>query len=544
MQVLGNYNMLANMGRADMSQAEKSRANKNAAKGRDNELEIFSPKAVREAAAEPEPGPSRKVELNELAKQVAELFSADSVSPDLIAGLVRICEFLGLLAIALGIITFYVPTMGLEYVKHTGAAFLGTILTVCFIQALDGYQIATLRNFISQFSKAVTGFTLALMVLVVIGFFSKTSAEFSRLWFGLWFVIGCGIIAAYRSGVWLLVRRLMSDGRLERRAVIVGGGEPAAELIRSLEAQRNSDIRICGIFDDRDDERSPPIIAGYPKLGTVAELVEFGRMARVNMLIVSLPISAEKRVLQLLKRLWVLPVDIRLSAHTNKLRFRPRSYSYEGSLPFLDVFDKPIADWDAITKRVFDIVISIVALVMLSPLMLAAAIAIRMESKGPVIFRQRRYGFNNEVIEVLKFRSMYHELADPDARQVVTKGDARVTKVGKFIRKTSIDELPQLVNVLKGNLSLVGPRPHAVNAHTENKLWDEVVDGYFARHKVKPGVTGWAQVNGWRGEVDNAVKIRERVNCDLYYIENWSLMLDLYILAITPFKLMNTDNAY
>jgi Undecaprenyl-phosphate glucose phosphotransferase len=267
-------------------------------------------------------------------------------------------------------------------------------------------------------------------------------------------------------------------------------------------------------------------------------------MARVNMLIVSLPISAEKRVLQLLKRLWVLPVDIRLSAHTNKLRFRPRSYSYEGSLPFLDVFDKPIADWDAITKRVFDIVISIVALVMLSPLMLAAAIAIGMESKGPVIFRQRRYGFNNEVIEVLKFRSMYHELADPDARQVVTKGDARVTKVGKFIRKTSIDELPQLVNVLKGDLSLVGPRPHAVNAHTENKLWDEVVDGYFARHKVKPGVTGWAQVNGWRGEVDNAVKIRERVNCDLYYIENWSLMLDLYILAITPFKLMNTDNAY
>jgi Undecaprenyl-phosphate glucose phosphotransferase len=530
MQVLGNYNMLANKSRAD--------------KGREGGNSIFSPKAVREAAAEPEPGASRKVELNELAKQVAELFSADSVSPDLIAGLVRISEFLGLLAIALGIITFYVPSDGMDYIKHAGAAFFGTILTVCFIQALDGYQIATLRNFISQFSKAVTGFTLALLVLVVIGFFSKTSAEFSRLWFGLWFVIGCGVIGAYRSAVWLMVRRLMADGRLERRAVIVGGGEPAAELIRSLEAQRNSDIRICGIFDDRDDERSPPIIAGYPKLGTVPELVEFGRMARVNMLIVSLPLSAEKRVLQLLKRLWVLPVDSRLSAHTNKLRFRPRSYSYEGSLPFLDVFDKPIADWDAITKRVFDIAVSLVALVLLSPLMLATAIAIRMESKGPVIFRQRRYGFNNEVIEVLKFRSMYHELADPDAKQAVTKGDARVTRVGRFIRKTSIDELPQLVNVLKGDLSLVGPRPHAVNAHTENKLWDEVVDGYFARHKVKPGVTGWAQVNGWRGEVDNAVKIRERVNCDLYYIENWSLMLDLYILAITPFKLMNTDNAY
>ncbi len=506
--------------------------------------EIFTPKAVREASAEPGVGHARKVELNELAKQVAELFSADSVAPNLISGLTRIFEFLCLLAMALGIISFYLPADGADFLKHAGAAFFGSILAICFIQALDGYQITSLRNFIAQYTKALTGFTMALLVLVVIGFFSKTSADFSRLWFGLWFVMGSVVLAAYRTAVWLTVRRLMSDGRLERRAVIVGGGAPAEELIRSLEAQRNSDIRICGIFDDRDDSRSPPIVAGYPKLGTVPELVEFGRMARVNMLIVSLPLSAEKRVLQLLKKLWVLPVDIRLSAHANKLRFRPRSYSYEGSLPFLDVFDKPIADWDAITKRVFDVVVSAVALVLLSPLMIATAIAIRWESKGPVIFRQRRYGFNNEVIEVLKFRSMYHEMSDPDAKKVVTRNDPRVTRVGRFIRKTSIDELPQLINVLRGELSLVGPRPHAVNAHTENKLWDEVVDGYFARHKVKPGVTGWAQVNGWRGEVDSAVKIRERVNCDLYYIENWSLLLDLYILVLTPFKLLNTDNAY
>ncbi|MEM7463212.1 MAG: undecaprenyl-phosphate glucose phosphotransferase, partial [Pseudomonadota bacterium] len=333
-------------------------------------------------------------------------------------------------------------------------------------------------------------------------------------------------------------------GRLERRAVIVGGGEPAAELIRSLETQPDGDIRICGIFDDRDDERSPALVAGYPKLGTIPELVEFGRMARIDMLIVSLPLSAENRVLQLLKRLWVLPVDIRLSAHTNKLRFRPRSYSYEGALPFLDVFDKPIADWDAIMKRAFDLFFSVVAIILLFPLMVATAIAIRVESKGPVIFRQKRYGFNNEVIEVLKFRSMYNDRADPTAKQVVTKNDPRVTRVGRIIRKTSIDELPQLFNVLKGELSLVGPRPHAVNAHTANRLWDEVVDGYFARHKVKPGVTGWAQINGWRGEVDTNEKIMQRVNHDLYYIENWSLLFDLYILSITPFKLLNTENAY
>ena len=286
------------------------------------------------------------------------------------------------------------------------------------------------------------------------------------------------------------------------------------------------------------------MVAGYPKLGTIAELVEFGRRARIDMLIVSLPISAESRVLAMLKKVWVLPVDIRLSAHTNKLRFRPRSYSYEGAVPFLDVFDKPIADWDSVLKRAFDIVFSSIALVLLSPIMLATAIAIRMESKGPIIFRQKRFGFNNEVIEVLKFRSMFHEMSDADAKVVVTKNDPRVTKVGRFIRKTSIDELPQLINVLRSELSLVGPRPHAVNAHTKNQLWDEVVDGYFGRHKVKPGVTGWAQIKGWRGEVDNEEKIRRRVEHDLYYIENWSILLDLYIVMITPFKLIHSENAY
>ncbi|MEC9343270.1 MAG: undecaprenyl-phosphate glucose phosphotransferase [Pseudomonadota bacterium] len=505
---------------------------------------VFSMEALREVADDQDRREMRAVQLNEMARQVAELFSSDSVSPFLISGLVRIGEFLGLAAIAIAIKYFYLGEGSEPLVLYAAAVTLGTALTLTFVQAIDGYQISTLRLFVNQFSKAAAGFTLAMVVLVIIGFFAKISVEYSRLWFASWYVLGLGFLFAYRGCVAIYVRRAIASGRLERRAVIVGGGEPAAELIRSLEAQPDSDIRICGIFDDRGGDRSPAIVAGYPKLGTVPELVEFARRARIDMLIVSLPLSAEKRVLQLLKRLWVLPVDIRLSAHTNKLRFRPRSYTYEGSVPFLDLFEKPIANWDAIMKRIFDVFFSVVALILLSPLMIAAAIAIRLESKGPIIFRQKRFGFNNEVVEVLKFRSMYHEMADPDARRVVTKNDPRVTRVGAFIRKTSIDELPQLVNVLKGELSLVGPRPHAVNAHTQNRLWDEVVDGYFARHKVRPGVTGWAQINGWRGEVDSEDKIRERVNCDLFYIENWSLLFDLYILFMTPFRLFNTDTAY
>jgi exopolysaccharide biosynthesis polyprenyl glycosylphosphotransferase len=187
----------------------------------------------------------------------------------------------------------------------------------------------------------------------------------------------------------------------------------------------------------------------------------------------------------------------------------------------------------------------LVALVLLSPVMLVTAIAIKLESKGPVLFRQKRHGFNNELIDVYKFRSMYTDRTDATASKLVTKNDPRVTKVGRFIRKTSIDELPQLFNVLKGELSIVGPRPHALQAKAANLPYYEAVDGYFARHRVKPGMTGWAQINGWRGETDTVEKIMQRVNHDLYYIEKWSLLLDAYIVVMTPVSLFSrNENAY
>jgi exopolysaccharide biosynthesis polyprenyl glycosylphosphotransferase len=240
----------------------------------------------------------------------------------------------------------------------------------------------------------------------------------------------------------------------------------------------------------------------------------------------------------------VLPVDIRLSAYGQKVRYRPRAYSYIGNLPCLDVFDRPLGDWGPILKTAQDKVIATVALVLLSPIVAIVGLAVKLESKGPIIFKQKRFGFNNELIEIYKFRSMYTDRTDKDAAQLVTKHDPRVTKVGRFIRRTSLDELPQLINVLKGDLSLVGPRPHATKAKAGEELYEHVVDGYFARHKVKPGITGWAQINGWRGETDTAEKIERRVEHDLFYIENWSLTFDLYILARTPLALLNTDQAY
>jgi len=482
--------------------------------------------------------------LSPVARQVALQYRRDTMSPVMVSGVMRIVEFAVLLLSGLQI---YAGHVGLEthLFWHYPIVIVGVSLTAVILMELsDCYQMPALRNPISQAPRILLIWSV-LFALVTLGlFFLKISEEFSRLWLGAWYLSGLALIFILRMIAARLFRRWARNGRMERRAVIVGGGKNAEVLIRSIEQQPYNDIRICGIFDDRDDTRSPPVVAGYPKLGNVDELIEFARIARIDMLIVSLPITAEARVLTMLRKLWVLPIDIRLSAHTTHLRFRPRAYSYIGAVPMLDIFDRPIHDWDWVAKRVFDIFFSLVGIIVFSPVMIATAIAIKLDSKGPVIFKQKRHGFNNEEIEVYKFRSMYADQSDPTARKPVTRGDPRVTRVGRFIRKTSIDELPQFFNALFGSLSLVGPRPHAVAAEAHNRLFDEVVDGYFARHRVKPGVTGWAQINGWRGELDTEEKIRKRIEYDLYYIENWSLWFDLKILLLTPIRLLDTRNAY
>lgn len=487
--------------------------------------------------------PSASSGLSAGALQLAQSLGGKGVSVPVLTGFVRLADILLIVAgAALATVSGGEPfAAGWAHVFTTCAAVL---VTLAFFQAADVYQVTVMRQGLSQLGRVAAGWTLVFAMFALLRSTTGIGTGLSDAWIGSWFALGLAGLCLSRFAVYSLVRNWMNTGRLERRAIIVGGGTAAAELIHELEAQPDNDIRICGIFDDRSNDRSPPVVAGYPKLGNISALVEFARLARIDMLIVCIPLRAEKRVLELLKKLWILPVDIRLSAHTDKVRFRNRGASLIGTVPFVDVVEKPIADWDMVAKRIFDLVFASLAIVTLFPVMIAAAIAIKLDSKGPVLFRQKRYGFNNEIIDVLKFRSMYTDMSDPDAKQVVTKGDPRVTKVGRFIRKTSIDELPQLFNVLAGSLSLVGPRPHAVNAHTDNATWDDVVDGYFARHKVKPGVTGWAQINGWRGEVDTPEKIQKRVECDVYYIENWSIMFDLRILFLTPFRLLNTENAY
>lgn len=506
----------------------------------------------REAVTEFDDGEMLSVKegaLNPLAARIASEYRTDTVSPAMLTGILLLAEFFALFAIAAGIMIGYVgldlsAPDGFEF-RYGLTAAIGSAAFVLLLQLMDCYQTRALRQPLISFSKIFLGWSATFAFLLIGVFFLKLSEEFSRVWFASWYLSGLVYLFIERLLLNHLVRSWGRNGTMERRAVIVGGGKSAEKLIRSLEQQSDSEIRICGLFDDRDNDRSPPIVAGYPKLGNIEELVEFSRRARISMLIVALPFSAESRVLAMLKKLWVLPVDIRLSAHSSNLHFRPRTYSYIGKLPMFDIFDRPIRDWDSVAKRAFDIVFSVLGIIVLSPIMLGAYLAVKLTSKGPGLFVQERHGFNNEIIRVFKFRSMYVDQQDLSARNAVTKDDPRVTPVGRFIRKTSIDELPQFFNALRGDLSLVGPRPHAVYAQSQNKLYGEVVDGYFARHRVKPGVTGWAQINGWRGEIDHDDKIKMRTECDLYYIENWSVLFDLKILFMTPISLITkSDNAY
>jgi Undecaprenyl-phosphate glucose phosphotransferase len=509
---------------------------------------IFEAAAAVSSAVKSLPRPivqSSPRPLSPLAVMVAAQEFKPAYSPIVVAGTVRLIEFALVNLVGLAVYFAYVvPKHG--FALYYACSIVGiAVMAMLAFQIADIYQVQAFRGHEKQYMRLASAWSVVLLLAIGMSFFAKAGDQFSRAWLGAFYVLGLLMLVGFRRALFLLVRRWTRQGRLDRRTVVVGADASGEALLKSLDAQRDSDVRVIGVFDDRSDERSLMLCNGVPKLGGVDDIVEFARKTRVDLVIFSLPISAEGRILHMLKKLWVLPLDIRLSAHTNKLRFRPRSYSYIGNVPVLDIFDRPIADWDIVMKWLFDKIIGSLALLLLAPVMAAVALAIKFDSKGPVFFKQRRHGFNNEVVEVYKFRSLYTEFTDANARKQVSKNDPRVTRVGRFIRKTSLDELPQLFNVVfTGNLSLVGPRPHAINARAAEHSYDEAVDGYFARHKVKPGITGWAQINGWRGATDSPEKIQRRVEHDLYYIENWSLLFDIYILLRTPFAVFSMHNAY
>lgn len=433
-------------------------------------------------------------------------------------------------------------TTGTGHTAPSMALSIGMALcAVVAAQRLGLYAIPALRAPFRRLPRLVGAWTVGMSApILVMSMAGTIEAAPENL---LRFATAAFFLVSHRLAIATVLETWARQGRLARRVAVYGNGFPCHALIDALEADRDNNVRICGIFGEPDQGRKSPI-ARYRKLGGIQDLIALAREASIDLVIVAVPISAEERLLQLRDQLSVLPVDIRLAASASRLRLRPRSYSWLGNIPLIDLSDKPLTDWDALVKGTFDRLVALLALIVLAPVMALIAIAVRLDSRGPILFRQQRLGFNNQLIEILKFRSMHVAQCDQAASRLVRKGDPRVTRLGAFLRKTSLDELPQLINVLRGSLSLVGPRPHALQARAADQLYHDAVDGYFTRHKVKPGITGWAQINGWRGETDTHEKIRKRVEHDIYYIENWSLLFDISILLRTPMALLRAENAY
>lgn len=344
-----------------------------------------------------------------------------------------------------------------------------------------------------------------------------------------WAVPTVVALLALHTVWWVLVARWRSQGRLTPNIVIVGATKHAEQIVADALATR--DVNVLGIFDDRL-ARSPQDVAGVPVLGDVAALLSHRMTPFVDLIVIAVDPTARDRVRQVMDRLSALPNEVVLVVDDEGAgRHAAIRRLSDAPLSPLDVVADP--GRRAFAKRLQDVVLSGTLLVVLSPLLGLIALAVRVSSPGPVFFRQRRHGFNNEEIVVWKFRTMRVEATDQQAVRQVTANDDRVTKVGKILRTTSLDELPQLINVLSGSMSLVGPRPHAIGMRTGEEESAGLVAEYAQRHRIKPGITGWAAIKGSRGPLHTADDVRRRVSLDVDYIDRQSFWLDGLIMLLT-----------
>jgi putative colanic acid biosynthesis UDP-glucose lipid carrier transferase len=386
----------------------------------------------------------------------------------------------------------------------------------------------------------VTGWIPVAGLLALLGWATRTLDAFDPRMLAAWVLATpVALLAAHRALPLLLPRILAAEG-LRKTAVIAGANELGRRLAARLRDDPMLGVRVAGFFDDRAPGRLSNLPAGE-NLGTIEQLADYARANHVDVIYIALPMASQPRILKLLDA---------LRDTTASIYFVPDIFLYDliqarvdsiGGLPVVAVCETPFTGIDGAMKKLSDFVLALLILVLISPLLLAVAVGVKLSSPGPVLFKQRRYGVDGRKIVVYKFRSMT-VAEDGDVVRQATRNDSRVTRFGAFLRRTSLDELPQFINVLQGRMSIVGPRPHAV-AH--NELYRKLIPGYMIRHKVKPGITGFAQVNGLRGETDTVEKMKARVEYDLEYLRNWSLLLDLQIILKTVLVVLKRHpNAY
>ncbi|MQA37998.1 undecaprenyl-phosphate glucose phosphotransferase [Rugamonas aquatica] len=405
-------------------------------------------------------------------------------------------------------------------------------------QHVDPYRTWRSGRMLAYSRDIIVGWALTAGILVFIGSVSGLALHFNHVVVLTWFVATPFLLLVSH----LAARKLGSDPANPnevRSVIIVGANDVGLKFARAIERHPNLFMNMHGFFDDRTEDRWPAQMQ-HPMLGNMSDIASHVREHHIKMIFISQPISAQPRIRKLLDELQDTTASVYFLPDIYVFDLMQARFDNVGGMPVIAICETPFTGFNSMIKRASDILLGLVIQIGLMPIMLAIALAVKFTSPGPVIFRQRRYGLYGEEIIVYKFRSM--TVAEDGATVVqATKNDQRVTRVGAFLRRSSLDELPQFINVLQGRMSIVGPRPHAV-AH--NEQYRKLIKGYMLRHKVKPGITGWAQVNGLRGETETLDKMEARIRYDLDYLRSWSLWLDLWIILRTVKVVLKRDNAH
>ena len=425
--------------------------------------------------------------------------------------------------------------------KQVLTVVLSASLFAIFASSRGLYNSWRISSFFDEMRTLLLVWLFVIAALLIIAFANKISEDFSRLMTVTWALITPSVMILIRIIVRSLMRYARRNGANVRSVAVVGHNQIGARLIKQLNAMPWTGLVIKGVFDYPVSTMDSGIIAPwYDALGSIDNLLEQVHAGEIDAVYIALPIKAERKIEGLVNSLSDSTVSVYVVPDFFVSELMHSRWIDFGGMPLVSVYETPFYGIFGWVKRAEDLILASFILLLITPIMLGIALAIKLTSPGSVLFKQRRYGLNGLVVEVWKFRSMTAS-DDGDNVQQATKGDMRITPLGALLRRTSLDELPQFFNVLQGSMSVVGPRPHAI-AH--NEQYRKLIKGYMLRHKVKPGITGWAQVNGWRGETDTLDKMQSRITCDLEYIQNWSLSLDLKIVFLTIFKGFVGKNVY
>ena len=421
---------------------------------------------------------------------------------------------------------------------YNSLAIISTLLFIFAAESFSLYRSWRGVSFFSLINRVVIVWGITIFSLMVLGYMTKSTAGFSRLLVSTWFISVPVLLLFWRLIFQQLLKLFRSKGFNSRQVALLGANALSEEVIKHIKGHSSLGMHVEGIYDDRKLPRDEKL--KNTVVGSSDDLVEKCKNGQVDLIYITLPMKADSRIKQVIDKLSDTTVSVYLlpDIYTYQL-FNGRWSNFAGH-PVVSVFETPFSGIDSVVKRVQDVIVSLVILTLIAPLLLAISITVKTTSAGPVLFKQRRYGIAGEDITVWKFRSMTTQDNGDDVKQA-TKGDARITRLGAFLRRTSLDELPQFFNVLTGDMSIVGPRPHAA---VHNELYRNQIRGYMLRHAVKPGITGWAQINGWRGETDTLDKMESRIEHDHWYISHWSLWLDIKIIFLTVFKGFVSSKAY